>query len=92
MQLALQQILFACKVGLEVLQTLEFALVIALACLVDLLVVDRLLAFEQLQAHVGGAEVATDTDEVGVVCSVAVDNLFVLCFADAGDGYGESCV
>lgn len=50
----------------------------------------RLFALHELEAHVGGAEVAADADEVGVLGSVAVDDVFIACFADAGDADGQS--
>ena len=56
------------------------------------LVVDGLLALQQLETHVGGTEVAADADEVGVVGAVAIDNVLLPGFADAGDADGQSGV
>ena len=66
--------------------------VVLLACLVHLLVVDALLAFEQLQTHVSRTEVARYADKVGVLGSVAVDDVLLASLTDAGDADGESGV
>ena len=57
---------------------------------VELLVIDGLLALQQLKSHVGGSEVAADADEVGITGSVAIDCLARLCLSDAGDADGQS--
>ena len=45
-----------------------------------------LFAFEQLQAHVGGPEVARDADEVVLLRTAAVDDLLLFGVAKRGDG------
>ena len=106
LQLPLQQVFLAGKVGLEIVECgplavehLELGFIAFGLGLVDfllevfeLLVIDRLLAFQQLEAHVGCSEVAADADEVGVMGSVAIDHLVCLCLSDAGDADGQSGV
>ena len=49
-----------------------------------------LFTFEQLQAHVGGAEVTADADEVGGLGSIAIDNIHGTCLADGSDADGKT--
>lgn len=49
-----------------------------------------LFAFEQLQAHIGGSEVACDAYQVGVFCSGACHGAVAGHVAYAGDAYYEA--
>ena len=74
-QLPFQQILFACKIGLQIfVAAFEHAL----------------FTFQQLQSHVGGAQIAGDADKVGVFGAVAINHFALFAFTDAGDADGES--
>lgn len=102
--LPFDEIFFSGEIGLEVgelhaffLQMLDqclIALAVGLAYLgvdlIQLFVVDGLFLFQQLQSHVGGAQVARHTYEVGLVGAIAVDNVFFLGFSYTGDADGQS--
>ena len=90
LELPLQQVFLAGKVGLEVTQLLQRLLVSPLSCLVHLLVVHRFFPFEQLQSHVGGSKIARNAYQVGVFCTVAIYNPLFLGLADAGDADGKA--
>ena len=85
LQLALQQVLLAAEVGLEVRHGLALFL-----GFINHLVVDALLALQELQSHIGGTEVAADADKVGVAGPVAVDDVLLAGFADTGDADGQT--
>ena len=91
LELALQQILLACEVGLEIgHRGLAVGCRMLLLVFVEHLIIHGFLAFQELQPHVGGSQVSADANQVGVVCAVAIDDVLRLCFTDAGDGDGES--
>ena len=90
LQLALQQILLAGKVGTEVGQLLEGFLVALLLGVVHLTIIHALLALQQLQPHIGSTQVARDADEVGVLGTVAIDDVLLLGLADTGDADGQT--
>ena len=56
------------------------------------LVIDGLLALQQLQTHIGGTEVATDADEVGLLGTVTIDDILLAGLTDAGDRDGQTGV
>ena len=58
---------------------------------VYLLIIDRLLTLQELQAHIRGTQVATDADKVCLIGVIAIDDVFLLSLADARDAYGQSC-
>ena len=51
---------------------------------------DKSFALKELQTHVCCAKVARYTNEVIDLCSVAIDNVGVVCSTQASDGNGES--
>ena len=91
LELTLEQVFFAREVGLDVAQALQHLLVALLSGFSNLLVVDGFLAFEQLQAHVGGSQVARNADEVVLPGSVAIDDIRWASLADGSDADGKPC-
>ena len=92
LELALQKVFLTAEVGLEMGEFLQSALVALLLGLLHLLVIHTLLALEQLESHIGGSEVATDTDEIGVLGSVTINDILFLGLSDTGDRDGQSCI
>ena len=43
-----------------------------------------------MQTHIGCTKVARDTDQVGVLGTVAIDDILLAGFTDAGDADGQS--
>ena len=71
---------------------LQGALVAFLLGLLHLLVIDGLLALQQLESHIGGSKVAADTDEIGVPGTVAIDDILFTRFTDTGDRDGQTSI
>ena len=107
LELPLQQVFLSGKVRLEILKlgilctegrtllfvgAVAFCLVFLALEFVELLIVDALLALQQLQSHIGGTKVAAYAYQVGVVCTVAIDHFASFALADAGDADGKSRV
>ena len=77
-ELTLQNVFLAAEVGLSS----RFGAVLSLEGL--------FFTFQELQAHVGRTEVTADADEVGVLGSVAVDDVLLGRIADAGEAQGHT--
>ena len=92
LQLSLEQVFLTYKVGLEMAQFLECTFVTLLHCLFHLLIVHRLLAFEELESHICRTEVARHAHEVGFLSPVAIYDVVLVGLTDTGDTDGESCV
>lgn len=87
-QLAFQDIFLAREVGLEIDAV---GVVAGFLGLVPLLVINGFLAFQELEAHIGGTQVAADADEVRGLGAVAVDDVLLSRFAQYGDADGHAC-
>ena len=83
LELALEDVFASGEVGFEG----HIGVAAALACLLQ---IHRLLALQQLQAHVGGAQIARDADEIGLFGAVAVNDIFFPCGAYGGDADGQT--
>ena len=90
LQLTLQQVFLPGKVGLKLHQLVQLLAMALAAGLGHLLIVDGFLALQQLQAQIGGTEVAAHTHQVGVLGAVAVHDVVLCCLTDTGDTDGQS--
>src|SRR5574344_1719850 len=60
-------------------------------CRLNLLVVNFLFSFKQLEAHVGCPQIAAHAGEVGLFCAIPVDGIPFFSLSNSGDGNSQTC-